>query len=76
MKGIFSFKKIKEKGIGSAYSIKEAESSIYVVPQRKEFILPGGIGYKELYKVLHEVTGELDYGIAIRNEGKDRNRLM
>ncbi len=72
IEGLFSFKEIKEKGVGSAYSIKEAESSIYVVPQRKEFILPDGIGYEELYEVLHEVTGELDYGIAIRNEGKDR----
>ncbi len=57
IEGVFSFEKIKEKGIGSSYSIKEAESSIYVVPQRKEFILPDGMGYKELYEVLHEVTG-------------------
>lgn len=72
IEGVFSFEKIKEKGIGSSYSIKETGSSIYVVPQRKEFILPGGMGYEELLKLLHEVTGEINYGIAIRNEGKNR----
>lgn len=69
---VFSLKNIKEKGIGSSYSVKETGGSIYVVPQRKEFILPSGFGHQELYNVLHEVSDDFNYGVAIHNEGKDQ----
>ena len=69
---VFSLKNINEKGIRSSYSVKETGGSIYVVPQRKEFILPRGFDHQELYNVLHEVTDDYNYGIAIHNEGKDK----